>query len=240
MDHAIATWSASFAGGVMLLAAGADAASTQWQGLNQLTSLAEQTVREATPNDGHRRQFAAHGLDPRLRLRACESTPRAVLHNPGSRMRLTQTVAVSCDAPAPWTAYVRVTVEAYGEVVVARRPLARGQRVSQSDLYYEERRLDQLPYGWVENLEDVAGRPLRRAVAAGTVITPNALGTVHEIENGQEVLLKASTGTVDVGMAGKALQNGAIGERIRVRNLRSGLIVEGVVVSRRVVKVLTN
>lgn len=221
---------------VMAPAPAASDTTPQWQSLDRLAVIAQETVRTAAPADGYRREFAAQALDPRLKLRACEH-PEASMHDPGNRPQLVHTVAINCDAPH-WTVYVRVSVEVYGDVVVARRPLVRGHLVQADDVYRDERRLDRLPYGWFDTAADVLGRPLKRGVSAGGVVTPGVVGVAHEITNGQEVLLKARTGGVDVAMAGEALEHGQRGDVIRVRNLRSGTVVEGIVRSPRVVEVL--
>lgn len=223
---------------VMTPALAAGTTTPRWQSVDALQAIAERTVRAAAPDDGRRRTYEAHPLDPRLRLPACADAPRATLHNPGQRRQLTRTVAIECDAPGHWTLYVRVTVGVYGEVLVARRPLVRGHRIGPDDLYRDERRVDQLPYGWFETDTDLVGRPLRRGVAAGNVITPAAVGVAHEIRKGQEVLLKARTGGVEVGMAGEALEDGSRGDHIRVRNLSSGTVVEGLVRNPKVVEIL--
>jgi flagella basal body P-ring formation protein FlgA len=55
------------------------------------------------------------------------------------------------------------------------------------------------------------------------------------ISKGQRVQLNSSTGPVAVSMAGIALQNGALGSRILVKNLNSGKQLEGVVESENIV-----
>lgn len=209
-----------------------------WQALDRLSDLAEQTVRGAQPTDTYRRVVRAQRLDPRLKLQACANAVSASVRDPGRRPGAYRTVALQCDAPVAWTVYVRVALETYAQVVVARRPLGRGRRLVDTDLHREERRVDQLPYGWFDNGAELLGRATLRPIAAGAVVTPNYVGNSHDIEAGQEVLLKAKGLGVAVGMPGEALEDGSRGELIRVRNLRSQVVVEGVVRSAKVVEVL--
>ncbi len=224
--------------GVIILTPSVEATSPDWQSLSLLSELAEQTVSEAQPADGYRRVVRAQRLDPRLKLQACADTPAASVRDPGRRPGAYRTVALECVTPVAWTVYVRVALEAYAEVLIARRPLSRGRLLTSDDLYKEERRIDQLPYGWFDRDEDLLGRTTLRPIAAGAVVTPNTVGRSSDIVAGQEVLLKANGGGIAVGMPGEALEDGSRGELIRVRNLRSQVVVEGVVRSAKVVEVL--
>ncbi|MEM9387091.1 MAG: flagellar basal body P-ring formation chaperone FlgA [Pseudomonadota bacterium] len=239
MGIAIRLWALIGVGAMLLTpAAGATTPPTHWQPLEALSAIAERTVRAAQPSDGYRRVVRAQRLDPRLKLQACAETPTAAIRDPGRRPGAYRTVSLQCEAPVVWTAYIRVALETYAEVIIARRPLARGQRLLGEDLYLEERRIDQLPYGWFHRHEELVGRPTLRPVAAGAVVTPSNVGHSHDIVAGQEVLLKASSSGVAVGMPGEALEDGSRGELIRVRNLRSQVVVEGVIRSAKVVEVL--
>jgi flagella basal body P-ring formation protein FlgA len=63
------------------------------------------------------------------------------------------------------------------------------------------------------------------------VLTPNMVVASSIISKGQRVQLNSSAGPVSVSMMGIALQNGALGSRILVKNLNSGKQLEGVVES---------
>ena len=72
-------------------------------------------------------------LDPRLRLAACQQALIA-FWAPGSRRVGNTTVGVRCEGTRPWKLFIPTRVMLMQEVVVASRPLARGQRIARSDL----------------------------------------------------------------------------------------------------------
>jgi len=78
---------------------------------------------------------------------------------------------------------------------------------------------------------------LRRALQTGTVLTPQMVEPPRLVQRGQRVLLLAETGSVAVRVEAEAMGNGALGDRVRVRNLSSQNIVEGRVLSHGVVGV---
>lgn len=70
-------------------------------------------------------------LDPRLRLRRCER-PLETYDSPNGLRPGRNVVGVRCTGQHPWKLYVTVDIATLQPVVVAARPLARGQQVSRS------------------------------------------------------------------------------------------------------------
>lgn len=175
-------------------------------------------------------------LDPRLRLPLCAGALHTFLA-PGSHSVGNTTVGVRCPAPRSWTIYVPARVSVYRKVLVAARPLPAGTRMSGADVRVARRDVESLSYGYLTATKDVTGKLLRRLVPAGMAITPEMLQSPPLIRRGQKVILLAETAGLQVRMTGLALATGAAGDPIKVRNLSSHRIVEGVVVRPGVVRV---
>ena len=58
------------------------------------------------------------------------------------------------------------------------------------------------------------------------------------VQRGQTVTLIATNGGFSVRMAGRALSDGMINQRVRVENLSSGKVVEGIARSEQVVEII--
>ena len=58
------------------------------------------------------------------------------------------------------------------------------------------------------------------------------------VQRGQTVTLVADAGGMSVRMAGRALSDGLMNQRVRVQNLSSGKIVEGIARSEQVVEII--
>ena len=69
------------------------------------------------------------------------------------------------------------------------------------------------------------------------MLTADAFTPDYAVKRGQEVTLLASAGGIQVRMAGRALADGREGARLRVQNLSSQAVVEGVVETDGVVRV---
>ena len=175
-------------------------------------------------------------LDSRLRLRLCEEGLEGFL-NSGASLSGSSTVGVRCNGPVQWTLYVPVRIAVEGEVVVLADPQPRGTVLAPAQLRLERQEISGLSGGYLTGIEEARNMVLRRALNGGTVLTPHLLEPARLVQRGQEVLLVADNGSVAVRVRGEALADGARGDRVRVRNLSSRSIVEGVVLSEGVVGV---
>jgi len=168
------------------------------------------------------------GLDPRLRLAPCSAPLEAAWAN-GSSQAGRVTVEVRCASQRPWRLYVPTQVALHQEVVVAARPLARGQRLSAADLRRERRDVGRLGGDAVREPQRVLGYVLTRPLGEGRVLDPRLLEAPRLVERGQRVRLLAEGPGIHISMAGDALQAGALGDTVRVRNPASRRVVDAVV-----------
>ncbi len=166
--------------------------------------------------------------DPRLRLSSCEVPLVAQPLRPGP-IQSAVTLSISCAAPKPWRVYVPVRVSAMGDVLVASRALPAGTVLAAEDVVVARRRITDLSYGYLQRAEAGVGSILRRPVAEGAVILPSLLTQPMAVRRGQQVLIEAVQGPIRVQGAGEMLADGATGARVKVRNLASGRVVEGLV-----------
>lgn len=185
-------------------------------------AVAKQTLPAA------RLQVRATSLDSRLRLPRCDRPLKSSAPS-GSREVGHTVVAVRCTGVHPWKLYVPVDVKAQLKVLVAAQPLARGGQVDAAMLSTAERDVAQLPYGYFTRRNAVLGQILRRNLAPGEVLTPGVLRPPLLVRRGQVVTLTAGAEGFSVSTQGVALQDGARGALVRVRNSRSKRVVQGVV-----------
>lgn len=183
-------------------------------------------ARVAMPS-AHLRVHAVR-LDSRLRLARC-ALPLQTSASSGSRRAANVLVIVRCPGPHPWKLYVPVTIRARLRVLVAAQSLSRGMQVQAGMLGRADRDVSKLPYGYFVRAGKVEGQVLRRNVAPGTVLTPEMLRPPLLVRRGQIVTISAGSGGFSVTTQGVALQSGARGALVRVRNTRSNRVLQGVV-----------
>lgn len=175
-------------------------------------------------------------LDPRLRLAQCEQPLTPFLpHGRGRGSHVT--VGVRCAGAKPWTLYVPAQITVHVEVLTAAGTLARGSVLKESDLRPIARDIAALPHGYYRDARALVGMQLRRPLRPGEVISPAMVERAALIERGQALWLVGTSGGVSVSMKGEALEDGALGERIQVRNLSSKRIIEAEVTGKNEARV---
>ncbi|MGH8157267.1 MAG: flagellar basal body P-ring formation chaperone FlgA [Rhodanobacter sp.] len=191
-------------------------------------AAAEQALRQQYTLPGSRLKIQSTPLDSRLQLVDCHEPLRATVvapATPASRM----TVTVQCPQAGGWIVRVPLQLQLFRTVLVASRPLQRGDGLSASDVHAEERDVTRLGYGYVENSDALGGRSLARPLAAGSVLTPGALGGRRMVHAGDRVQMVAQLSGIEVRAAGVALGSGDNGARLRVRNDSSGKVIDAMV-----------
>lgn len=145
-------------------------------------------------------------------------------------------------APAIGTPEVILTVtgRVYGlvDVPVLNRRLAPGETVAESDIEWTTLPADRIGATVVVDAADLLGKTPRRPIRPGVPIRMTDLAVAIAVTKGSLVTLALQTPTMQLTVQGKAMQNGAIGETIRVLNTTSNRTLEGVVVSPTEVAVL--
>jgi flagella basal body P-ring formation protein FlgA len=201
-----------------------------------IARAAEQAAVELVGGSRDATVATAASIDPRLRLAPC-TVPLATRIDPprGTAARLL--VRVSCDAPVRWSVFVPVRIESTTEVLVLRRQKARGDHLVDDDVRTEIRRISGVSENYVKSAAELEGYRLRRPLPAGSLLEREALEPALSVLRGSAVTLVADSGAYRIESAGRALADAAPGQRVRVQNLTSLKIVEGVADNRGVVRI---
>jgi flagella basal body P-ring formation protein FlgA len=196
--------------------------------LQSLQAAAEGAVRrEIAPGEGSA-IVRAQTLDGRLRLAQCDRPLTAAIAGDG-QLRAHTTVAVRCEGSVHWTLYMSVTIDSEVSVLVARHALARDTELTAADFDLVQRHLPGLSTDYVTQTATIAGQRLRKSIAGGDALGMDALTPSNAIHRGQQVTLIAGSGDFQVRTSAVALSDGRIADRIRVQNLSSQRVVEGIV-----------
>jgi flagella basal body P-ring formation protein FlgA len=207
------------------------------QSLDAIRAAAQSFVRKHLPKaEPGATQVSVGALDPRLRLARCEAELTAALPA-GGTFRARMTIAVSCPEGNVWTIYVPVTIETRAKVLVLRGPAARGARLGAADVEVQERVVGGSGDSLLTDVAQLEGHTLKRPLASGTALTADVLVEDVMVKRGQSVTLLASASGIEVRAPGRAMADGRAAGRIKVQNLNSLRVVEGVVESADVIRV---
>lgn len=192
----------------------------------------EQPVREEVQRllDEHTRGFAGDvrltigPIDPRNRLPECANL-NAFLPA-GARAWGSTSVGVRCTAPIAWTIYVPAKVAVFGDYLVVSRPLQAGQLVTTSDLERRHGDLAAEGDGAMLDAARAVGLPARIAIAAGQPLRSDMLRIPPVVKRGEQVRVVTQGPGFSVANEGRALNDAAEGQQVRVR-LGSGKVLVG-------------
>lgn len=206
------------------------------QPLPLIQASAEQHLKTLLVNQAGTLHVKADDLDTRLRLASCATPLEAFLPN-GANVGSRVTVGVRCSSGVNWTIYVPVDVESEVSSLILSKALARGAAVTSDDVELRTQRVPGLASNFMTTIKECAGKRLKRDLAAGTVLTPALFEPEVLIRRGQQVMVVAKIAGIEVRTQAIALADGVASSRIKVKNLNSAKVVEGLVDSNSVVRV---
>lgn len=182
--------------------------------------------------------------DPARAFPACAEVP-VVMPRQGSWA----TAEVSCAAPvwsravrtgaAPSASVTREADTAERMVVTLARSVARGVVLTAEDVSLAPAGA-RIPDGIFTNPDEVIGRRTRAAIGEGRAVLLRQLEPVWMVAKGNPVVLVASAGGLSVSAPAEALEDGGMGDVIRVLNLSSQREVKVVVTGKNSVMAQTN
>ncbi|EJF70724.1 flagellar basal body P-ring biosynthesis protein FlgA [Pseudomonas sp. Ag1] len=179
----------------------------------------------ATTQTPGRYEIQVNQLDPRLRMPMCDRELTASLESPAQPIGRV-TVKVRCEGASPWTVFVPAQVKLFREVVVVTRPLKRTGIIGYDDVAMRERDISMITQSYLTSLDQALGQKLTRPMVADQVITLVHLEQAEVVRKGDQVVISASSGGLNVKMPGEALSNGGMSEQIRVKNLNSNRVIK--------------
>jgi len=224
---------------LLALTSANSAAASEWQSVDEIVELAQSYAQESFSIGDQRLVPTAGKLDRRLKLAACDRplTP-FVRDNAAASARTV--VGIRCSGSRPWKIYVPVTLRTFDTALVARKALPANHVLTSDDLVVEDRDVTRENNGYLSELDEAVGRRLKQRIPGGRVLSPTLLTTETLVRRGQSVTLTVASGDLSIKMAGKALSDGTRNQRIRVENLTSGRVVEGIVRSPEQVEILVH
>jgi flagella basal body P-ring formation protein FlgA len=207
------------------------------QDIAQLEALAKSEAALQFPKLTERQRFLVGPIEPHLQFDKCNRPVRPVVASP-QHMRDRVMIELRCQDPKPWHLYVPVRIVGTSPVAVAAHAIVVGTVIKATDLNIEERDISELPLGFLDDPAIAVGLTASRPIAGGAYLTNQQLVAPKAVQRGQSVTLLADAGGISVRMAGRALSDGLMNQRVRVQNLSSGKIVEGIARSPQVVEII--
>lgn len=192
---------------------------------DELIASVERYLQTQTQGLPGRVETEVGQLDPRMQLSHC--TGFAPFVPPGNRLWGKTMLGVRCLGPAPRTIYVPVQIRVFGDYVVARRPIRPGQQLTADDLALRQGDLGALPAGVLTEIGQGIGKTAKGGLGGGQPVRTDALLAPVVVQQGQDVRVVYTGPGFSASNEGKALNNAAEGQLVRVRTA-GGQTVSGI------------
>jgi flagella basal body P-ring formation protein FlgA len=108
------------------------------------------------------------------------------------------------------------------DVVKAVRSINSGEIISSKDITLVSEKGKNLNKNSITNIEDVIGKRATRRIQTDQTIQNSMVMVPPAIEKGAQVIIRAENDTLVITASGKALEEGCVGDQIRVMNIASG------------------
>lgn len=125
-----------------------------------------------------------------------------------------------------------------GTAVVPTEVIYPGDIISSGQLEEVEVTNPNLTGDYAKAIREVTGLVSKRTLLPGRTISVSALRQPYAVTRGSNVRLVMNMGSMTITAAGTPLDDGAVGDSIRARNLDSGIIVSGTVLENGTIRVV--
>jgi len=126
---------------------------------------------------------------------------------------------------------------AYIEVPVTVRAIVHGGVITESDISTARTPLAKMKGGYIESIDQVIGMQARRNLGNGVLIRNSDIIKPTLIRQNDSVSIIYNQSNIKLRTMGVALQSGAFGDNIKVKNESTGIIVHGSVKGKNLVEV---
>ncbi|MFY8105362.1 MAG: flagellar basal body P-ring formation chaperone FlgA [Elstera sp.] len=143
--------------------------------------------------------------------------------------KLSRFIAQVGPAAGGETRRVAGRVIAMADVPVMTRAVGTGEVIQAGDVSIQRLRADQAGRSYVVDPDRIIGKTARRTLLAGQPVRPGDLNSTMMVQKNAPITVNVVSGPMALAMQGKALDDGALGDMVRVLNIRSNKVLSGIV-----------
>ena len=153
----------------------------------------------------------------------------AINFDPNSN-RFAAILVAPADGPPIIQRNIFGTVYEMAQIPVPKRLISAGATISADDLEWQPVQLRRLSGNSLTDAEQLIGRVAKRPLKAGQILRQSDVAVSPVIRKNDLIRLVVKTGQMTLSVQGKAMQDAALGQTIRVINVNSNRQLSGTVV----------
>lgn len=197
---------------------------------NQVMTAMNDAIRQRTGNDAHL-DLVLDGGDVEFVLPtsiAASISVQKLQYDPATQ-RFAATLVVPAEGPTVQQRHVSGTIYETIDIPVFNRAMVAGTTVQAIDLQWISVRTDRLIGNVITDSRQLIGMTTKRPLRTGQMIRGSDLVMTPTIRKNTLVTLALQSGQMNLTITGRALEDAAIGQPIRVVNVNSKKELTGIV-----------
>lgn len=135
------------------------------------------------------------------------------------------TVSISAGDQQYATIGLSFIIKKYENVIVAACDISSGELLTQDNVKLQRMDVGRLGQGYLTSFEQIKNLAAKRMLVAGTVINEYNAELPIIIKRNTPITIIAKVGNVTVTALGEAMQNGRIGQIIKVKNINTQKVI---------------
>lgn len=120
-------------------------------------------------------------------------------------------------------------IERMAQVPVLSERVMRGEVIDEANIEWKSLPEARLPRAAITDMDLIAGMSAKRSLAPGTPVSANDVRRPLLVNRGETVTMTLTTPAMQLTTKGRALQNGSIGDTVRISNLQTSTVVDAIV-----------
>lgn len=144
--------------------------------------------------------------------------------------RFAAVLVAPADGPPVFQRNVFGTVYEMAQIPVPKRLISAGDIIAADDLEWQAVHLTRLSGNSLTDAEQLVGRMAKRPLKAGQILRQSDVAVSPVIRKNDLIRLVVKTGQMTLSVQGKALQDAALGQTVRVVNVNSNRQLTGTVI----------
>ena len=144
--------------------------------------------------------------------------------------RFAAILVAPADGPPVIQRNVFGTVYEMAQIPVPKRLISAGDVIAADDLEWQAVHLSRLSGNSLTDAEQLVGRMAKRPLKAGQILRQSDVAVSPVIHKNDLIRLVVKTGQMTLSVQGKAMQDAAIGQTVRVMNVNSNRQLTGTVI----------
>ncbi|WP_448517774.1 flagellar basal body P-ring formation chaperone FlgA [Pseudothermotoga sp.] len=191
-------------------------------------SFANELIKEAIEKFA-RENFGSEATIVSLQIRSFPSSFDKIQLTSHSRSKSFFSFLFKAYQEEKFCGYVRVECELaiFTDVLVANRTVRSNEVLSENDVTFQRVNLLTLNVEHCTDLNQVVGKIARRMFRQNEPLDARYLAKPPDVKAGQLLIAKVSIGSVFATAQVRAMRDAYVGEKISVRNVSSGVLIEG-------------